>query len=212
MATIYVNKYPNNDISIDEAVLCTEEFYDNFVFYGNSDYEDIKKAEWFEKAEVWLGVLDFYSFSDFANDAEEIAKREDVSIDTAKKIIDIYQKCRSIHDIKTIVDVANILYPDRTFDHKEIHGCCQGEWQDVAYDTRYEDLVDEYEEYFFGQYVVISWEEENVCEFMTYSEYEELDKDALRNRMRDDFVIDDDEELTIMESAGYVTTMSWAEV
>ena len=184
---------------------CTEEeFGETYVIKGNRDYKEIAEASWFEKA------------TDLINDLEQEVDRKyftdltDAQYGKAKEVI---EKCRYSDDFDTIIKVLNILYPEDEFKSGTIRGYCQRDWQEVLYKVNVPHNLELLEAYYFGMITEIYDETENIVECVTDDAIWDAErKGEIEKFVRETLDIPENEEIKILMSDGYVTTIKWKEV
>lgn len=185
-----------------------EDFAEAFVVAGNRDFIGIADASWYEKVRTMLTDLDcYYEFDEWKDIYSELTDEQ------AKQIKELYDKCRCTEDI--YCDVLNIIYPGSKYVERTIRGYCQGDWQEVMYDSSKinDDVIDLLEAYYFGKIAEIYYEEENCVDYMTDDELWKVEREGtLVKEIRNIFGIDDTEELELYKSNGTVQVIKWEKI
>lgn len=113
-----------------------------------------------------------------------------------------------------ILKALKILFPDDEYDYCSITGSVQGEWQQVIYKKK--EVIGFDKEYladfYFGYVAEVIDEEENLCEWTSYSELWDAEyKGNLKEYIRDLMQLGD-EDFRILKCDGHVTVPNWKEV
>ena len=114
-----------------------------------------------------------------------------------------------------IINTLNKMYPDEKFDTFDITGYVQGEFATVLYKANGIEVSADFREcfgdFYFGHVTEIIDEEENVHDYVADSELWKHE-DNLDEFVRDVLQIDEDEEIEILKSDGYITVKNWVTV
>lgn len=188
--------------------VCEENFDDRFVILGGRDFKSYENAEWWKKAKELLNNIDYDS-----HPGKCFQYYPSITREQRKAILKIYNSCRYSDDTETILDVVNILYPDRQFDIGCIKGYCQGDYAEVIYDKRNENVIVDIECWFFGKMSEIHDSIDNCYTPITDEElWEHERKGDIKKWILDLYGYSEDTPCTIMESDGYRQVKQWKAV
>ena len=131
-----------------EILGCDGEFEQRFVICGNNDFNMMKRASWFVRLQNILFDLDMGEIED-----------KDLSEEQKEALTKIYEDNYSI-GTDEMVEMLNIIYPTKSFDYTEMHGCVQREWMDIIYEEKDRIYVDDISDFFFGYVSSVELEDE----------------------------------------------------
>lgn len=210
MATIRINTddfYCDRDYK-EEICGCTEDFDEIFVVTGNRDFIGTTEASWYNKVKEMLNDLDcYYEFDEWKDIYTEL------NVNQANQIKELYDKCRCVEDI--YCDVLNIIYPECKYVKRTIRGYCQGDWQEIIYDSLKvnDELVDYLESYYFGMIAEVNYEEENYFDYITDEELWKAEREGnLVEIVRSMFDIDKNEKIDLYKSDGTTRVIKWKQI
>lgn len=193
-----------------------ENFDETFVLKGNRNYHSHEEASWYNKVTELLTDIDSYYDLETEEGVQDLLDEHSISKQQYTEIISLYDKCRRINDI--VVEVLNIIYPDKEFKERTIRGYSQSDWQKVIYDSSLasDKDVEMLEAIYFGQLNEISYKDENDTWTSSYITDDELWKrereKTIEEYIRSEFDIDKNEELEIFVSDGYIQQTKWKKV
>ena len=107
----------------------------------------------------------------------EFARDFDISVDVARKVFELYTSSDFyLKDGDTLVELLNVLYPDRNFESSTLHGKSQSDWNDIVYDanTMNREALNEIEDYYMGNVRTLFYEDSDGEESNTSIGYSEL--------------------------------------
>lgn len=201
------------DYNFKEEVMGSEDEFDKyFVLKGNRDYNTCEEAPWYKGAKGLLNDLDMDSYV-----GQVFRYYGNITREQRKAVLKVYEESRYLDDLETIVAVANILNPEREFKTATIRGICQSDWQDVAYDTKYERLLEYLEAWYFGEITEINCvceeTEEDCWGTMTDDEIWRYEREGnLKEKLLGYFGYKDADECEIYRSHGYTQVKKWEQI
>lgn len=177
-----------------------ENFEEQIVLTGNSDFTEYTEAEWYQKAKEVLNDIDCYD-----------EYPSDVSSEAKAKLKELYDKCRCTEDI--LVDVIKLFYPKDVFKTGTIRGYCQRDWQD--YIIKGDVDTDLLEAMYFGKIsdITVKTGDEEFGDVITHNELWRAEREeGLKEFFRNHYELDKDEEIHILQADGYRQVIDWKEV
>lgn len=143
------------------------EDYTNITVFGNNDYSG-KQTEIFSQVykaldsgdllyeidKVVSGNGNYNNITEAINDYLPRVDGKNYSckdIHNLRELVEEYASCRRSEESRIICAVLSIV-TRKDYDYREIHGCCQGEWNVVYYPTDEYSIADirEFETYYFN--------------------------------------------------------------
>lgn len=199
------------DYNYKEQVAGTEEdFNETFVLTGNNRFKGTENASWWQRAKEIVGDLDQDTFP-----GQVFAYYKNLSRQQRKLILEKYNEYRYSDSPELILEVAAILYPEKSFGSREIRGYCQGDWQNVYYDKQYENVIDFLEAWYFGQITEIHCIDgtEEVWGTITDDELWKWEREGkIKEELLELFEYAEDTECEIYTSNGFVQVKQWEKV
>lgn len=188
-----------------------EEFDELFVVTGNRDYIGTTEASWWKYAN---NVMDDISTDSYPGSS--LRYYGDIPREQRKALVKLYEDCRYVDDIDTMVKALNILYPEREFTSRTIRGYCQRDWQEIVYDKKAvsEETVKRLEAWYFGAITelhCINKEQDDDCwSTITDDELWEWEReDKVKENLLNHFGYDKSEECEVYVSNGYTQVKNW---
>jgi hypothetical protein len=183
-----------------------EDFDEHFVINANREYTKVEEAKWYKDM---MDIKD-----DFDN--MWISENDEGFMDELKDIAKYYGK-----DLKMIqaayeayddeVKMLNALNPGKTFKKCTICGYCQRDWNEVIYEVSDEKNIKNVEAFYFGMIAEVYTE--GISAIFTDDDLWNAEREGkLVEAVKEALDIPSDEDITIMESDGYITTTNWKEV
>lgn len=189
-----------------------EDFDNRFVITGNRSFIPCTDAKWYRKAKKLFKLIDSnYSY-------DEIEERDFCTAEQWKKAESAHSCANGRDDLLVILNIARILYPEETFEMREIRGSSQGEWQYAVFrETGVENpqkVFDTLEAFYFGNVAEIrSRDEDEMCFDVTYVTLDELWKaereDRIEQFVRESCGVDPEEPIEIYLSDGEIRRTKW---
>ena len=204
MLKIYINEQPECiDWNLEEAIYNLDE---DFVLTGNRDYISRTKAEWWTRATDLINDLETDSFP-----GECFRYYTDIDREQRKAILKAYEDCRCSDDMEFIVEVANILYPDKKFDTATIRGTCQSDWQEVAYNVNREDDIKYLESFYFGMVSELHLvnDDDDCWDYITDDELWDMEKSDTLSDLVIRFGYEAGTKCAIYKADGYSRTLDY---
>lgn len=189
-----------------------DSFDETFVLTGNRAYQGCTEASWWEKAKEIIGDLDNDSWSGFIG--KSLIYYPEMQRAQRKAIVKAYENCRCTDDLDFMVEILNIIYPEKEFEVSTIRGYSQGEWQDVVCSKEDAKYIDYLEAYYFGKVTEIHFiDEENdddCWEYVTDSELWQWEReDRVKEELLEHFGYKENEECEVYQSNGYTRVKNW---
>ena len=203
---------------IDNAPEYTPDYYtpgewSNVVFTGNRDFTDITDIEWYQNTVSILGDIDSDTFPGYC-----LSAYKELTRNQRKALVALYESCRTIDDLETIIAAANIIYPGNDYKSKCIRGYSQGDWQYIMYPaSEYnDDSVREIESFYFGNVAKVCFIDEGGVEVYGYITDDSLwsaeRNGELKKTLLSMFDIDPDTDCDIFEDDGYERVKKWKQI
>ena len=212
MTTVYIDEYPEY-IDLSLAELCgidPSDFDNEIVITGNRDFIDRVNAEWYKRVMSIIDDMETDSyigqcFSDYSNYPD---------IDRQKRLAILTAYREEKDNLELACRIANIIFPDKHYECRIIRGSSQSEWNYVAYESEYKPIIDDLEEYYFGECIEIHWVDDNgasCIEYMNYTQFWNIEREG---KLKEEIsrYVDIDDDIEIMVSDGYTMVKNWRAV
>lgn len=193
-----------------------DEFDELFVITGNRQYKETIEASWWKYAHDLMSDLDM---DDYPGAVLRYYKPGELTREQRKALVKLYEDCRCVDDIDTMIDALNIIYPEREFVTRTIRGYCQGDWQEIVYDAKEvnEKIVEYLEAWYFGKMTELHLITKGDDCWSTVPDddlWEWERTGTLRENLLEHFGYDKDttEEVEIYKSDGYRQVKNWVAI
>lgn len=176
-----------------------ECFDSTVVLYGNRNYRETVKADWYRRAKDVLEDIDGYG-----------EYPENLSEEVNAELKRLYEKCRCTDDI--LPDVIRLLNPEDTFTAGTVRGYCQGDWQ--YYIVKGSVDVKLLESFYFGNVadITVETDAEQFYDVITHDELWKAENDGPEKFMRARYEIAEDEPLMIFQADGMKRVPDWKQI
>ena len=179
-----------------------EDFEEHFVITGNRDMNGFTGASWYQEAREIIKDIDLY-IDDISDGTMEATDIEGITAENADALLQAYESMHSLDDVDGITDVLNVLHPDCHYVRMQIHGCTQGEWQNVICEEKDAECIDDISAFYWGEVSCLHYEEEDVWSVVSDDDLWTWEREnTLQEHLRDLLDIDADASLEVYRQDG----------